>query len=96
MCYRGLWLPLTTGEEEGKKKKGGPVQAMVKQHQLQSTVKWVLAQKEVGCMRVAVHVSMDEDHLIEGARHQLSHFLRLETQLLNSGPAGRTVKAELG
>ncbi len=66
---------------------GVPVQAMVKQHQLQLTIDWVFAQKEVGCVRVAVHVSMDEDHLIEGARHQLSHFLRLETQLLYPCPA---------
>ncbi len=60
---------------------------MVEQHQLQLTVEWVLAQEEVGCVGVAVHVSMDEDHLVEGARHQLGHLLRLETQLLYSCPA---------
>ena len=40
---------------------------MVQQHQLHLPIGWVLAQEEVGSMRVAVNIPMNEHHFIEGA-----------------------------
>ena len=64
-----------------------PVQAMIQEHQLHLSAGWVFAQEQVGGMGVAVHISMDEHHLIEGARNQLSHLLWLEAKLLYPGSA---------
>lgn len=58
---------------------------MIKKHELHGTIHWVLTQEQIGSVRVAVHVPVNEHHFIEGTRHQLCNLLWLEAILFQLG-----------
>ena len=60
---------------------------MIKEYQLHGTIYRVLPEEKVGCVGVTVHISVNEDHFIEGTRYQLCYLFWLETILFQLGPA---------